>query len=154
MQLALRRPGLEFTGIRGNVETRLKKIAEGAADATVLAAAGLARLGIAAWPGLEFHPFERDAMVPGAIALQCRTADAARLAAALDAATARAVGMERAFQTLLGGGCHTAFAAHVAAETLYLFHEKVGQRTIPLLPADFVAARAAAARILRELGLI
>ena len=158
MQLALHRSGLEFTGIRGNVETRLKKIVDGAADATVLAAAGLARLGLSAWPGLEFRPFAVDAMVPavgqGAIALQCRSADAARYAEGLDAPTARSVGVERAFQARLGGGCHTAFAAHVSADSLHLYHEQVGQRQFSLTPADFAAPAATADRILRELGLI
>jgi hydroxymethylbilane synthase len=158
MQLALRLADLEFSGIRGNVETRLKKIVEGAADATVLAAAGLARLGLSAWPGLEFRPFAVDAMVPavgqGAIALQCRSAEATRYADGLDAPTARTVGVERAFQALLGGGCHTAFAAHVSADTLHLFHEKVGQRQFRLASADFASPPAAAGRILRELGLI
>jgi len=58
LQISLRFSQAAFTEIRGNVDTRLKKIAAGAADATVLAAAGLNRLGIRSWPGLEFHPLE------------------------------------------------------------------------------------------------
>ena len=70
-----------------------------------------------------------------------------------DAATMLAVTVERAFQTALGGGCHTAFAAHVAGETLHLFHETCGLRSTALAPSDFVAPTETAARILREWGL-
>ncbi|MSU46918.1 MAG: hydroxymethylbilane synthase [Lacunisphaera sp.] len=149
-------PASTFTEIRGNVDTRLKKIAAGLADATVLAAAGLNRLGIAGWPGVVFRPLNLNESVPavgqGAIALQCRVADVARLAAVLDPATARAVNLERAFQNLLGGGCQTAFAAHVTASQLYYFHEKTGMRTLPLGDADFAHPQASAARMLKELG--
>ncbi|MFI5357665.1 MAG: hydroxymethylbilane synthase [Opitutales bacterium] len=151
-------PAVEFCEIRGNVDTRLRKIAEQqVADGTVLAAAGLARLGIAGWPGLVFRPLEPVQMVPavgqGAIAIQTRAADAARLAAVLHALTARSVAVERAFQAALGGGCHTAFAAHAGVDTLYLFHENTGLRTLPLGAADFANPVATAARVLKELGL-
>jgi hydroxymethylbilane synthase len=141
------------------VDTRLNKIGtQHLADGTILAAAGLKRLGIAAWPGVEFHAIGHESMVPavgqGAIAVQCRTADAPALAAVLDAATARGLGLERALQAALGGGCHTAFGAYATADTLYLFHEDVGLRTLPLAPADFAAPAVAAARILGQLKLL
>jgi hydroxymethylbilane synthase len=157
LQLSLRFPAVAFTEIRGNVDTRLRKIAEGQADATVLAAAGLARLGIAAWPGVDFQPLEFDQMVPAvgqaAIGIQCRVADAVWLAAVFDASTARAVGLERALQRALGAGCQTAFAAHVARDTLFLFHETVGARILRLTAADFATPDATAGRIIAELGL-
>ena len=158
LQIARKFPGVEFTEIRGNVDTRLKKIAEqNVADGTVLAAAGLKRLGIAGWPGLEFRPLAYSEMVPavgqGAIAVQCRAADAARFASAFDAATAQSVALERAFQNALGGGCHTAFGAHVETGMLYFFHEKTDLRQIPLAPADLTTPEATAARILKSLGL-
>jgi len=53
----------------------------------------------------------------------------------------------------LGGGCHTAFGAHVAGDTLHFFHEQTGLRSLPIAPADLAEPAAAAARILRELGL-
>lgn len=141
------------------MDTRLNKIGtQHLADGTILAAAGLKRLGIAAWPGVEFHAIGHESMVPavgqGAIAVQCRTADAPALAAVLDAATARGLGLERALQAALGGGCHTAFGAYATADTLYLFHEDVGLRTLPLAPADFAAPAVAAARILGQLKLL
>ena len=159
MQIAALFQTAEFCEIRGNVDTRLKKVAAGeqGADATILAAAGLARLGIWEWPGLEFHPLAFAQMVPavgqGAVAVQCRAADVARYAGILDAATGRSLGIERALQTAVGAGCHTAVGAHAAGDTLYLFHEAVGQRTVPLTPADFDQPTAAAIRILRQLGL-
>lgn len=152
-------PAVQFGEIRGNVDTRLKKIGEQhVADGTILAAAGLARLGIAGWPGVTFSPLAFEQMVPavgqGAIAVQCRAGDAARFAPVFDAPTARAVNVERAFQNALGGGCHTAFAAHVDGDTLWLFHEKTGVRRAALAAGDFAAPAATAARVLRELGLL
>jgi hydroxymethylbilane synthase len=157
LQISRRFPGAAFTEIRGNVDTRLKKIAAGAADASVLAAAGLKRLGIASWPGLEFHPLDFAEMVPavgqGAIALQCRAEDAPVFSPALDAATARQLGVERALQRRLGGGCQLAFAAHATADKLYVFHEQTGPRDLPLMAADFDQPAAAAERIVQTLGL-
>lgn len=155
-QIAKLFPAATFTEIRGNVDTRLKKIAAGAADATILAAAGMKRLGIAAWPGVVFRPLAFNESVPavgqGAIALQCRAGDEARFAAALDAPTARSVNLERAFQAALGGGCQIAFAAHAVGDTLHFFHERTGIRTLPLREADFAEPAATATRLLRELG--
>jgi hydroxymethylbilane synthase len=157
LQISREFPEATFTEIRGNVDTRLKKIAAGAADAAVLAAAGLKRLGISSWPGLEFHVLECERMVPavgqGAIALQCRAEDAARFAPALDAATAKHLAIERALQGRLGGGCQLAFAAHATASTLYVFHEKTGQRQLLLTPDDFARPAIAVERILKALGL-
>ena len=152
-------PEVHFTEIRGNVDTRLRKIGElKVADGSILAAAGLKRLGIDSWPGVEFAPLEFDQMVPavgqGAIAVQCREADAAKFAAVFDAATMRAVTVERAFQNALGGGCHTAFAAHVAGDTLHLFHENCGGQRVALTAADFAAPAETAARVLKQLGLL
>lgn len=158
-QLHMLFPEVEFCEIRGNVDTRLKKIAEqGLAEGTVLAAAGLSRLGIGRWPGLEFHVLDQGQMVPavgqGAIAVETRLGDAAKFAPLLDAVTARGVGVERAFQAALGAGCNTAFAAHATGDTLYLFHEFVGLRTLPLDETDFAAPADTAERILKNLGLI
>lgn len=158
LQLAALRPGVEFCEIRGNVDTRLKKIAEQhLADGTVLAAAGLKRLGIAGWPGLSFTPLAHTEMVPavgqGAIAIQCRAGDVGKFAALSDAGTAQAVALERAFQTELGGGCHTAFGAHATPAILHFFHEKTGRRALPLTAGDYADPAATARRLLKELGL-
>ncbi len=159
MQVMRLFPDVTFTEIRGNVDTRLRKIGEQhVADGTILAAAGMKRLGIETWPGVDFAPLDFNQMVPavgqGAIAVQCREDDAAKFAAVFDAATARAVNVERAFQNALGGGCHTAFAAHVAGDTLHLFHERIGIEAVALTPDDFLDPAATAARILRGFKLI
>ena len=155
-QVAKLFPQAQFIEIRGNVDTRLKKIATGVADATILAAAGLNRLKIASWPGTVFRPLEFSESVPavgqGAIAVQCREADAALLAATLDAATARSVNRERAIQAAIGGGCQMAFGALATDDQIHFYHEKTGRRTLPLSPDDFRQPEATAARILKELG--
>jgi hydroxymethylbilane synthase len=155
MQVAKLFPEAKFTEIRGNVDTRLKKIAASAADATILAAAGMKRLGITGWPGVVFRPLSFSESVPavgqGAIAIQCRAADVALFAPAMDAATGLTVTLERAFQSALGGGCQIAFAAHATTDTLHFFHEKTGIRTFPLTTADFSQPVATAGRILKEL---
>ena len=123
----------------------------------MLAAAGLKRLGFESWSGVEFRFLEFKQMVPavgqGAIAVQCRLEDAALLAPALDAATARQLALERALQGRLGGGCQLAFGAHATPDTLYVFHEKTGLRSLPLTPADFDQPAIAMERILKTLGL-
>jgi hydroxymethylbilane synthase len=97
-------------------------------------------------------------MVPavgqGAIAVQCRVADAAKYATIFDAPTARAVNLERAFQSALGGGCQTALGVHATADALYFFHENIGGRSLPLSSDDLNAPAATAARVLTQLGLI
>ena len=157
-QAALLYPNIEFTVIRGNVDTRLKKIAElRVADGTILAAAGLKRLGIGSWPGVEFHAIGVESMVPavgqGAIGIQCRSSDLAKFSGVFDAVTARGLGLERAIQTALGGGCHTALGAYATHDALYLFHENIGLKTLSVTDEDFASPDAAAARILSALGL-
>jgi hydroxymethylbilane synthase len=151
-------PQVEFLEIRGNVDTRLGKIADRRiADATLLAAAGLKRLGIGSWPGLEFRALGFDAMVPavgqGAVALQCRTDEADRYSGALDKATARGVGLERAVQAALGAGCQTALGVYATDDALYFFHEDTGLKKVPVTAEDFASPGAAASRILSHLGL-
>jgi len=143
-QAALMFPDVAWQEIRGNVETRLRKIADGDADGTILAAAGLRRLGIDAFPGLAFRVLETHEMVPavgqGAIAVQCRAEDAEVYRKTLDEPTRLAVSAERAFLSKLGGGCQTAFAAHYSDGVLETFHERSGYRRfcLPDLTLDEV----------------
>jgi hydroxymethylbilane synthase len=157
LQLTRLFPAAGFTIIRGNVDTRLRKIAAGEAEATVLAAAGLARLDIPSWPGLDFRWLTPEEMVPavgqGAIAIETRGRDTLKYVAALDGGTARQVNLERALQAALGGGCHTAFGAYATTGLLHFFHERTGASAWPLVPPDLDAPAATAARILRELRL-
>ena len=113
-QVLHRRPDLEVVPFRGNVETRLKKLAEGMADGTFLACAGLNRLGLAQHIS---EPVSTEIMLPavaqGAIAIELRAddADSTQLIAPLnDAATALCVAAERAFLAKLDGSCRTPIA--------------------------------------------
>jgi hydroxymethylbilane synthase len=107
------RPDCKVVTFRGNVATRLAKLAAGQADATFLAAAGLARLG----ENGAGHPLDPVDWLPapsqGAIAIECRAEDARALAllAAIDHAPSRAeVTAERALLAALGGNCHSPVA--------------------------------------------
>jgi hydroxymethylbilane synthase len=115
-QLLARRPDLDVVPLRGNVDTRLRRWREGDFDALVLAAAGLARLGIVEPAARPLSPEEFLPPVgQGALALECRADDAvthARLAALDDPPTAAAVAAERAFLAGLGGDCNTPLAGH------------------------------------------
>ena len=108
------RPDLEVVGFRGNVETRLAKLAEGVADATFLACAGLRRLGQADRITRVVEPGEMlPAVAQGAIGIEIRAGDAAAasLVAPLDhAASALAVEAERAYLGCLEGSCRTPIA--------------------------------------------
>jgi hydroxymethylbilane synthase len=108
------RPDLQAVDLRGNVETRLKKLEQGMVDATLLAVAGLERLGLT---GHITSVLPTDEMLPavaqGAIGVVCRTDDAnarALLQALNDDRTATAVACERAFLGELDGSCRTPIA--------------------------------------------
>jgi len=110
------RPDLRIAPLRGNVETRLRKIEAGEMDAAVLAVAGLKRLGLFSTmaTALEIEEF-LPAAGQGAIAIETRANDeSARAAAAAidDADTHTALAAERAFLAALGGSCRTPIAGH------------------------------------------
>lgn len=110
------RPDVAVKLLRGNVNTRLEKVASGAFDATVLALAGLERLGLSARAKEVLDPVVFPPSVgQGAIAIEIRAGDeeAARLAAAIDdVPTATALAAERAFLAELDGSCRTPIAGH------------------------------------------
>jgi len=113
-QLKYTRPDLEVVGFRGNVQTRLKKLQDGVADATFLATAGLKRLGLAAQ---ATRSISTDDMLPavaqGAIGIEIRAEDEAtqHLIAPLNhQASALCVAAERAFLAGLEGSCRTPIA--------------------------------------------
>ena len=108
------RPDLRVVEFRGNVETRLKKLGAGEADATLLAVAGLERLGL---ESRITSILSTDEMLPaaaqGAIGVTCRTDDAktrALLATLNDAGAATTVACERSFLASLDGSCKTPIA--------------------------------------------
>jgi hydroxymethylbilane synthase len=110
------RPDVTVVTLRGNVETRLRKLDAGEVDATLLAVAGLKRLGLLAAATAILDP---DAFVPavgqGAIGIETRADDAktrALVALIDDADTATAVAAERAFLAVLDGSCRTPIGGH------------------------------------------
>lgn len=110
------RPDVSVVTLRGNVETRLRKLDSGEVDATLLAAAGLKRLGLlsAATAILDVDEF-LPAVGQGAIAMETRTEDhkMRRLIAMVDdAETATALAAERAFLAILDGSCRTPIGGH------------------------------------------
>jgi hydroxymethylbilane synthase len=118
-QLRALRPDLDVRSIRGNVDTRVRKVRDGEYDAAVLAAAGVRRLGLAE-AVTEWLPAATLLPAPGqgALAVQCRARDEPVLAllAALDDPVARAeTTAERAFLRALGGGCAAPVAARAEA---------------------------------------
>lgn len=115
-QLLARRPDLRVVNLRGNVGTRLRKVEDGEIDATLLALAGLKRLGLAPAGAVVLPP---EVMLPavgqGAIGIECRADDAplrALLAALDDPPSSACVRAERALLAALDGSCHTPIAGH------------------------------------------
>jgi len=115
-QILALRPDLKILDIRGNIETRLRKLQEGTYDAIVLACAGLNRLGLGDRIAAKFSTSE---MLPapgqGALAVEARDDDARLddIAAALNhLPTFQAVTAERAFLQRMGGGCNVPVAAY------------------------------------------
>jgi hydroxymethylbilane synthase len=119
-QLRAVRPDLEVLSLRGNVDTRLRRLGEGAFDAIVLAAAGLRRLGLAEHIRRVLEPSEMlPAIGQGALAIEARSDDMATRARLLrldHPPTAVCVAAERAFLGRLGGGCRTPLAAHAVLD--------------------------------------
>ncbi len=170
VQLGAARPDLDIQPLRGNLDTRLRKLDEGGYDAIVLAAAGLKRLGLEARMRAVFEP---EQMLPcagqGALGIEVRS-DAHTLRAQLAQLTHRptqlAVEAERAVSRALGGSCSMPLAAHARwlGGTLVL-EAALGHGASPLAPllrasvrddvADPRSARALgeqAAAALRDLG--
>ena len=106
-------PTLSVEPLRGNVDTRLRKMGERGLDAIVLSSAGLDRLGLSGEIGYRFPPEE---LLPeagqGAVALQVRAGEEELVGAADDAETRRRVEAERACVARIGGGCLAPIAAH------------------------------------------
>ncbi len=125
-QLLHARPDLRILPLRGNVETRLRKLKEGEFDAVVLASAGMKRLGLSA--ALMAH-LPEDRFVPavgqGAIGIECRAADTellSLLAQMEHRPTRVCVEAERGFLAGLDGGCQVPIAAHAVMLDENHFH--------------------------------
>ncbi len=119
-QILAQRPDLKMVDLRGNVETRLRKMDEQGLAGVILAAAGLNRLGLNQAPR---HVISEQVMLPavgqGALGLECRADDQATLGllgGLNHPATAAAVAAERAFLARLEGGCQVPIAGHARLE--------------------------------------
>jgi len=115
-QLKALRPDIEAIEFRGNVDTRLRKLAEGQVDAILLAAAGLDRLEKTEWVRERLDPKDFcPAAGQGSLGIETRKDDGATMAAVAfldDAATRFAVTAERAALAALGGGCQVPIGIH------------------------------------------
>ncbi len=144
-QLLALRGDLRIEPIRGNIDTRLRKLRDGEHDAILLAAAGLKRAGL--FDAATMHAFSFEAMLPaagqGALALQCRRDDRSTielLRQLNDPATARCVNIERAVVARLDGDCHSPIAALAELEGAGVkLRAAVGARDGEL-PVAFAAA--------------
>lgn len=119
-QLRALRPDLAISDLRGNVDTRIRKLREGEYDAILLAMAGLTRLGLLAE---VTEPLAAELLLPapgqGAIAIECRQDDpdtAAAVASLHHPATHAAITAERSFLAALGGGCNVPLGAFAQGE--------------------------------------
>lgn len=131
-QLKAFRPDLDVQMLRGNLDTRLSKVADGLVDAAILACAGLDRLGFGERIA-ERLPIERmlPAVGQGALAIECRADDArvrALCAVLDDRSSAVAVAAERAFLVRLGASCRTPVGGYARADgDSLIMHGLVGR---------------------------
>ena len=157
-QLANRRPDLKLVEFRGNVQTRLKKLDDGVAEATFLAMAGLRRLGRTKVARSAIAPEEMlPAVAQGAIGVERRSQDT-RVAALLepihDLATGHRLAAERAFLATLDGSCETPIAGLAVLEggTLWLRGEILRPDGSEALRAEARAPLAEAAALGADLA--
>ena len=119
-QLLMMRPDLQIVPLRGNVQTRLSKVEKGEVRCTMLARAGLNRLGLFDVPGASLSTDEfLPAVAQGALGIECREGDSAVLdliAPLADLETETAVLCERAFLQALDGSCRTPIAGYATVE--------------------------------------
>ena len=163
LMISAEKPGVILLPLRGNVDTRLRKLKEGEFDAMVIAVAGIKRLGRG---DVQYEPLAAELILPapaqGALALEIRSdrLDVGKIVAALDhEPTRRCVEFERAFLGAVGGGCGAPVGAYARIQSDgvfvegYFAHEgeKAGKRVADLCkdPArreSFIAGLAALAR--------
>ena len=157
-QLLHRRPDLEVVEFRGNVQTRLRKLSEGVADATFLAMAGLRRLGMEEVARGPVEPAQMlPAMAQGCIGIERRSADgetAALLAPLHHAPTGVRLAAERACLERLDGNCETPFAglAELVGESVRLRAELLRPDGSEALSEEMSAAVSDAAEMGAEVA--
>lgn len=148
-------PGCAFRGIRGNVQTRMKKLESEGYDGTLLAAAGLKRLGMEHVIG---RYFSTDEMIPaagqGILAVQGRKGESWEWLSKLNSETSRAAALsERAFVRATGGDCTSPCAAHAQVRgrelklTGLYYDETAGEYSVDVTVADTDQAEDAGKRL-------
>ena len=157
-QVMHRRPDLKVVEFRGNVQTRLRKLGEGVAEATFLAMAGLNRLGAAEVPRVPIGPDEMlPAVAQGAIGVERRADDrrvAGMLAAIHDEPTGVRLAAERAYLEALDGSCQTPIAglAELDGQSLRLRGEMLRTDGSECLADEIAGDAADGAAMGRELA--
>jgi len=140
-QLEILYPEADFSAIRGNVTTRLNKLSDNMADATVLAEAGLDRLGISSYKDLTFTTLESHLMVPaagqGAIAIVCKKEDRMHFAEHLCQETYAQIALEKECLKILDGGCQSPAGLFIEGSNLHLYHPSLGYRVIAIEGNNF-----------------
>jgi hydroxymethylbilane synthase len=158
-QLLAARPDLKIEALRGNVDTRLRRLDGGDMDAIVLACAGLIRLGLESRITARLDPkMFLPAVAQGVIGIECRGADSRTLAlvTVLESRETRIVmDAERAFAHRLGGSCQSPIAAHarLEGETLLLdglVAEPDGSRLVRDTASGSIGDPAGLGRLLAE----
>lgn len=131
-QLSVLFPEAKFQLMRGNVETRLSKICNDEADATVLAEAGLDRLEIAEYKGLVFINLEQEIMVPaagqGAIAIVGRADSSLPFESLFCETSFEAVSIEKACLKVLDGGCQSPAGVYFDGKHLHIYHPSIAYK--------------------------
>ena len=158
-QLLAARPDLRVEGLRGNVDTRLRRLDGGGMDAIVLACAGLIRLGLESRITARLDPkMFLPAVAQGVIGIECRGADSRTLGlvSVLESQDTRiAMDAERAFAHRLGGSCQSPIAAHARLEGQSLLldglvAEPDGSRLVRDTASGSIGDPAALGRLLAE----
>jgi hydroxymethylbilane synthase len=158
-QLLAARPDLKIEAMRGNVDTRLRRLDAGDMDAIVLACAGLIRLGLESRISARLDPqISLPAVAQGVIGIECRSADerTLQLVSVLNhQATRIAMDAERAFAHRLGGSCQSPIAAHAELDGRRLMldglvAEPDGSRLLRDTQAGSIDAPAALGSLLAE----
>ena len=131
-QLSAIFPQAKFQLIRGNVETRLNKISNDEADATILAEAGLDRLGIVDYKDLAFTNLEHEVMVPaagqGAIAIVAKVDSPINVQSLFCEKTYESVSIEKACLKVLDGGCQSPAGVYFDGKHLHIYHPVIAYR--------------------------
>ena len=156
-QLSAIFPQAKFQLIRGNVETRLEKIYNDEADATILAEAGLDRLGISDYKGLIFTNLEQEIMVPaagqGAIAIVARSDSPIEFQSLFCQISYEAVSIEKACLKVLDGGCQSPAGVYFDGFSLHIYHPVIGYRCFEINAETFSDKLASAISLIKEIKI-